>query len=57
MNNTAIVKVQIIIRQLMLVVLAAFVDPAITTKFWITHADGPLEENKTVTWHWEMYSV
>jgi uncharacterized protein YndB with AHSA1/START domain len=35
----------------------AFVDPAITTKFWFTKASGRLEVGATVQWEWEMYGV
>lgn len=35
----------------------AFVDPAITTKFWFTKSTGRLDDGKTVTWTWEMYDV
>jgi uncharacterized protein YndB with AHSA1/START domain len=35
----------------------AFVDPAVTTKFWFTKSTGRLDEGKTVTWSWEMYDV
>src|SRR5579859_3789940 len=38
-------------------VFAAFVNPAITTKFWFTHGSGPLEPGATVEWTWEMYDV
>jgi uncharacterized protein YndB with AHSA1/START domain len=38
-------------------VFEAFVDPAITTKFWFTHSSGRLEEGKEVTWSWAMYDV
>jgi uncharacterized protein YndB with AHSA1/START domain len=33
----------------------AFVDPNITTRFWFSHSDGPLEEGRTVTWNWKPY--
>jgi uncharacterized protein YndB with AHSA1/START domain len=35
----------------------AFIDPAITTKFWFTKSTGRLDEGRTVTWSWEMYDV
>ena len=38
-------------------VFEAFVDPAITTKFWFTKSTGRLEPGKHVTWTWEMYGV
>ncbi len=38
-------------------VFQAFVDPAITTKFWFTRSSGKLEKGKTIAWEWEMYGV
>lgn len=51
------VECQMMIRKPVTTVFQAFIDPAITTKFWFTHASGPLETGKTVTWRWEMYNV
>lgn len=38
-------------------VFEAFVDPAITTKFWFTRSSGRLEVGKQVHWEWEMYGI
>ena len=38
-------------------VFQAFVDPALTTKFWFTKSSGILEKDKSITWEWEMYGV
>lgn len=38
-------------------VFNAFIDPAVTTKFWFTKSDGKLEIGKTVIWEWEMYGA
>jgi uncharacterized protein YndB with AHSA1/START domain len=38
-------------------VFEAFVDPAITTKFWFTHSTGRLEAGRQVVWRWEMYGA
>jgi uncharacterized protein YndB with AHSA1/START domain len=38
-------------------VFNAFVDPAITTRFWFTGSSGKLEPGAKVTWEWEMYGV
>jgi len=35
----------------------AFIDPAITSKFWFTKSTGRLDGGKTVSWTWEMYGV
>jgi uncharacterized protein YndB with AHSA1/START domain len=38
-------------------VFNAFVDPAVTTRFWFSRASGPLRAGSTVTWHWDHYGV
>lgn len=55
MENSVIVEAQMLIRKPVATVFQAFIDPAITTKFWFTKSSGSLEEGKTVTWEWEMY--
>ena len=37
-------------------VFEAFIDPAITSRFWFTKSTGRLEPGKHVTWTWEMYN-
>ncbi len=36
-------------------VFEAFVNPAITSRFWFTKSSGRLEPGKQVQWDWEMY--
>jgi uncharacterized protein YndB with AHSA1/START domain len=62
MNNLEITqapvaRVAMLIRKPAAEVFEAFVDPAITTKFWFTKSTGRLEPGKHVTWTWEMYDV
>ena len=38
-------------------VFEAFIDPAITSRFWFTKSTGRLEPGKHITWTWEMYNV
>lgn len=45
-----------LIRKPVAEVFEAFVNPAITSKFWFTKGSGRLEAGKQVTWEWEMYS-
>ena len=52
-----IVECQMMIRKPVSEVYQAFIDPAITSKFWFTKSSGKLEKGKTVTWQWEMYGV
>ena len=51
------VETQMLIRKPVATVFQAFIDPAITTKFWFTQSSGPLEVGKSVTWEWEMYGA
>lgn len=46
-----------LIRRPVAEVFEAFVDPAVTTKFWFTHSTGRLEPGKEVRWDWAMYGV
>ena len=46
-----------LIRRPVAEVFEAFVDPAITTKFWFTKGSGRLEAGRQVQWSWEMYGV
>ena len=57
MSNIPIVETQMLIRKPVEEVFNAFIDPAITTKFWFTKSSGKLEVGKAVTWEWEMYGV
>ncbi len=57
LTNAPVVKAQMLIRRPVAEVFEAFVDPAITTKFWFTRSSGRLEAGKQVRWEWEMYGV
>ena len=57
MSNKPTVETQMLIRKPVATVFQAFIDPAITTKFWFTKSSGWLEVGKTVTWEWEMYGA
>ncbi len=46
-----------LIRKPVAEVFEAFINPERTTQFWFTHSTGRLEENKTLTWTWEMYGA
>ena len=50
-------KAAMLIRKPAAEVYEAFVNPAITTKFWFTKSSGRLEVGKEVIWAWEMYNV
>jgi len=54
---TPVAKTAMLIRKPVAEVFEAFVDPAITTKFWFTKGSGRLEAGKQVQWDWEMYGI
>jgi uncharacterized protein YndB with AHSA1/START domain len=49
-------KTAMLIRRPVTEVFEAFINPAITSKFWFTRGSGRLEEGKEVQWDWEMYN-
>jgi uncharacterized protein YndB with AHSA1/START domain len=51
-----IAKTGMLIRKPVAEVFEAFIDPAITTKFWFTKSSGRLEPSKQIRWDWEMYN-
>ena len=56
-TNQIVVNAQMLIRRPVEAVFEAFVDPAITTKFWFTKSSGKLALGKRIRWDWEMYGV
>ena len=46
-----------LIRRPVAEVFKAFVDPAITARFWFTDGSGRLEPGARVRWNWAMYGV
>ena len=57
LGNAPVVKTQMLIRKPVEEVFEAFVNPAITAKFWFTRSTGRLEPGKEIRWEWEMYGV
>lgn len=56
-EHAPVAKAAMLIRRPVAEVFAAFVDPAITTRFWFTKSSGRLDAGKQVKWDWEMYGV
>jgi uncharacterized protein YndB with AHSA1/START domain len=54
-NEGIVATAEMLIRRPVSNVFEAFVDPAITSKFWFSHGSGKLEVEKSVRWDWEMY--
>jgi uncharacterized protein YndB with AHSA1/START domain len=57
LTQAPVAKAAMLIRKPVAGVFEAFIDPAITTKFWFTKSTGRLEPGKHVTWTWEMYNI
>jgi uncharacterized protein YndB with AHSA1/START domain len=55
MNENVEVKTVMLIRKPAAQVFEAFVDPAVTAKFWFTKGSGRLKQGERATWEWEMY--
>ncbi|HJQ26926.1 MAG TPA: SRPBCC family protein [Blastocatellia bacterium] len=50
-------KTAMLIRRPVAEVFAAFIDPAITSKFWFTKGSGRLAAGAHVRWDWEMFGL
>jgi hypothetical protein len=57
LQHAPIAKAEMLIRRPPGEVFEAFVDPAITSRFWFTKSSGRLETGKQIRWDWEMYDV
>ncbi len=56
-HKALVAKAAMLIRRPVAEVFEAFVNPAVTAKFWFTKGSGPLKEGKQVLWEWEMYGI
>jgi uncharacterized protein YndB with AHSA1/START domain len=52
-----VAKATMLIRRPVAEVFEAFIDPAITSKFWFTKGSGRLDAGKRIRWDWEMFGV
>ena len=57
LTQAPVAKAAMLIRRPVEEVFEAFIDPAITSRFWFTKSTGRLEPGKHVTWTWEMYDI
>jgi len=57
LSQAPIAKAELLIRRPVGEVFDAFINPAVTTKFWFTKSSGPLVAGQHVEWVWEMYGV
>ncbi|MER9443585.1 SRPBCC family protein [Mesorhizobium sp. M0340] len=56
-RETPTAEAGMLIRRPVADVFEAFIDPAITTKFWFTHGSDRLDSGKEIHWEWRMYGV
>jgi uncharacterized protein YndB with AHSA1/START domain len=56
-EHTPSAKAEMLIRRPVAEVFEAFVNPAITAKFWFTKSSGRVEAGKQIRWDWEMYNA
>lgn len=57
LQRAPVAKAEMLVRRPVADVYGAFVDPAITSRFWFTKSSGRLEAGKRVRWEWEMYGA
>jgi len=57
MSEPPVAKAGMLIRRPVSEVFEAFVDPAITSRFWFSRGGGRLEPGARVRWEWEMYGA
>lgn len=51
------VRADMLIRRPVEEVFNAFVDPAVTSRFWFSRSSGRLVQGARVTWSWDCYGV
>lgn len=57
LKDEPIARAEMLIRRPVAEVFEAFIDPAITSRFWFSRGNKKLKEGEIVTWHWDMYGV
>lgn len=57
LEKEPVARAEMLIRRPLAEVFEAFVDPAITSRFWFSRGDKRLADGEVVTWHWDMYGV
>jgi uncharacterized protein YndB with AHSA1/START domain len=55
-KTAPIAATAMLIRKPVTEVFEAFVNPAITSKFWFTKGSGRLQVGEQIRWDWEMYN-
>jgi uncharacterized protein YndB with AHSA1/START domain len=57
LREAPVATAEMLIRKPTDEVYEAFVDPAVTTKFWFTRGSDRLDAGRPVSWTWAMYGV
>lgn len=57
LKTTPVARAAMLIRRPVDEVFNAFVDPAVTTRFWFNRSSGRLALGETVTWYWDHYGA
>ncbi len=57
LKTAPVAKTGMLIRKPAAEVFEAFVDPAVTSKFWFSKGSGRLAPGAQVRWDWEMYGA
>lgn len=57
LRQAPVAKAVMLIRRPVAEVFEAFVDPAVTSKFWFSSGSGRLQPGARVRWHWDWYGV
>jgi uncharacterized protein YndB with AHSA1/START domain len=57
MHSEPVARADMMIRRPVAEVFEAFVDPAITARFWFSRGSQRLDVGGPVTWYWDMYGV
>jgi uncharacterized protein YndB with AHSA1/START domain len=55
-EKAPVARTEMLIRRPVAEVFEAFIDPAITSRFWFSKGSAKLEVGKEVRWDWEMYN-
>jgi uncharacterized protein YndB with AHSA1/START domain len=56
-THVPVASTGMLIRKPVAEVFEAFVDPAITSRFWFSHGSARLQAGRQVRWDWQMYDV
>ena len=57
LKTPPVARATMLIRSPVEEVFNAFIDPAVTTKFWFSRSTASLSAGETVTWYWDHYGV